>query len=85
MKERIWVTVQYASSQQCCKTHNRRLPFFTFLYSSVDIFVCLMCMRVFVYGVKFIVRLLPQVYNDEAASLRQNASFSKTLNTGYEI
>jgi hypothetical protein len=34
-----------------------------------------MCMRVFVCGVNLIVSLLPQVYIEEAASLRQNASF----------
>ena len=28
MKELIWVRVQYASRQQCCKTHKRPLPFF---------------------------------------------------------
>ena len=27
MKELIWVRVQYASRQQCCKTHKRPLPF----------------------------------------------------------
>ena len=26
MKELIWVRVQYASKQQCCKTHKRPLP-----------------------------------------------------------
>jgi len=31
MKELIRVSVQYASRQQCCKTHKRPLPF-TFIY-----------------------------------------------------
>jgi len=36
MKELIQVRVQYASRQQCCKTHKRPLPF-TFLLEPMKI------------------------------------------------
>jgi len=32
MKELIRVRVQYASRHQCCKTHKRPLPFFTYVH-----------------------------------------------------
>ena len=40
MKELIRVRVQYASRQQCCKTHKRPLPFFY-----VDIPLCYLAVR----------------------------------------
>ena len=36
MKELIRVTVQYASRQQCCKTHNRPFPLPYLILLSVD-------------------------------------------------
>ena len=36
MKELIRVRVQYASMQQCCKTHKRPLPF-TFTFFSLQL------------------------------------------------
>ena len=43
------------------------------VYACVCVCVCV-CVSVWVCGVKFTVRLLLQVYKDEAPSLRQNAS-----------
>ena len=39
MKELIRVRVQYASRQQCCKTHKQPLPF-TFLLKDFGIPIC---------------------------------------------
>jgi len=48
-------STQFWNQMQCLQ-----LGQLNFLYSSVDICVCLMCLCVFVCGVKFIVRLLSQ-------------------------
>ena len=41
MKELIRVRVQYASRQQCCKTHKRPLPYLTYVLSAVSWRICI--------------------------------------------